>query len=94
VRLQRKLIASGVQAARPGGVLVYATCTLNLEENEKLVQWALDSFPLEVERIPVAIPGSFAAVARGRDAAVGRALRLFPDRDREGFFLCRLRKRG
>jgi NOL1/NOP2/sun family putative RNA methylase len=94
VRLQKKLIASGVQAARPGGVLVYATCTLNLEENEKLVQWALDSFPLEVQRIPVAIPGSFAAVARGRDAAVGRALRLFPDRDREGFFLCRMRKRA
>lgn len=93
-RLQRKLLASGAQAARPGGVIVYSTCTLNLEENERMVQWALENLPLEVERIPLAIPGSYAALARGLDPAVGRALRIFPDRDREGFFVCRLRRRG
>lgn len=93
VRLQKKLFASGVRATRPGGVLVYSTCTLNLDENEKMIDWALSSFPLEVQKIPLAIPGSFAAVTRGLDPSVGRALRLFPDRDREGFFVCRMRKK-
>jgi 16S rRNA (cytosine1407-C5)-methyltransferase len=93
VRLQKKLVASGVRAARPGGVLVYSTCTLNLEENEKLVQWALESFPLVVESIPLPIPGSFAGMARGLDPSIAKALRVFPDQEREGFFVCRLRKR-
>jgi NOL1/NOP2/sun family putative RNA methylase len=93
-RLQRKLLASGAAAARPGGLVVYSTCTLNLEENERMVQWALENLPLEVEKIPLAIPGSYAGLAGGLDPAVGRALRIFPDRDREGFFVCRLRRRG
>jgi 16S rRNA (cytosine1407-C5)-methyltransferase len=93
-RLQRKLLASGAEAARPGGLVVYSTCTLNLDENERMVQWAIENLPLEVEKIPLAIPGSYAALARGLDPAVGRALRIFPDRDREGFFVCRLRRRG
>ena len=46
-RLQRKLFESGFHAVRPGGVLVYSTCTLNLEENEKVIHWALESFALE-----------------------------------------------
>ena len=94
VRLQKKLLASGVRAARPGGVLVYSTCTLNLEENEKLVQWALESFSLVVEKVPVSIPGSYAGMARGLDPGIAKALRIFPDQDREGFFVCRLRKKG
>jgi NOL1/NOP2/sun family putative RNA methylase len=93
IRLQKKLVASGVRAARPGGVLVYSTCTLNLEENEKLIQWALESFPLDVESLPVSIPGSYAGMARGLDPSIAKALRIFPDEEREGFFVCRLRKR-
>ncbi len=93
-RLQRRLLAAGAAAARPGGVLVYSTCTLNREENEMAIQWALENLPLEVERIPLAIPGSFAGMARGLDPRVAGALRLFPDREREGFFVCRLRKSG
>ncbi len=94
VRLQRKLLASGAAAARPGGILVYSTCTLNRDENEANVQWALENLPLEVDRIPLAIPDSFAGMARGFDPRVAGALRIFPDAEREGFFLCRLRKRG
>jgi len=92
-RLQRKLLESGVRALRPGGVLVYSTCTLNLEENERMVQWALDSLPVETEKIPLHIDGSFAGMSRGLGPGVARALRLFPDADKEGFFICRMRKR-
>jgi NOL1/NOP2/sun family putative RNA methylase len=91
-RLQRKLLASGAAALKPGGVLVYSTCTLNLEENERMVDWALASLPIEAERIPVAIPGAYAGMARGLRAGVGLALRIFPDAQREGFFVCRMRK--
>jgi NOL1/NOP2/sun family putative RNA methylase len=94
VRLQRRLLASGARALKPGGVLVYSTCTLNLEENEKMMQWALETLPLETEKIPVAIPGAWEGMARGLAPCISAAIRIFPDTRREGFFVGRLRKRG
>jgi tRNA (cytosine49-C5)-methyltransferase len=91
-RLQRKLFSSGFKALRPGGILVYSTCTLNLEENERIIQWALESFPLVTEKIPVSIPGCWSGIARGLDPGISKALRIFPDADREGFFICRMRR--
>ena len=93
MRLQRRLLASGTEALKPGGVLVYSTCTLNLDENERMVQWALEALPLEVEKLPIAIPGTYAGMARGLDPSISRALRIFPDAQKEGFFVCRMRKR-
>ncbi|XP_010904056.2 tRNA (cytosine(72)-C(5))-methyltransferase NSUN6 isoform X1 [Esox lucius] len=43
--LQRKLFHTAVRLLRPGGVLVYSTCTVTLSENEEQVAWALDTFP-------------------------------------------------
>ena len=94
VRLQRKLLASGTRALKPDGVMVYSTCTLNREENEGVVQWALESLPLAVEKIPRAIPGSYEGLARGRHPGIRNAIRILPDVEREGFFVCRLRKTG
>jgi NOL1/NOP2/sun family putative RNA methylase len=93
VRLQRRLLASGARALKSGGVLVYSTCTLNLDENEKMVQWALDTLPLEMERLPLAISGVYRGMARGLDPRISWALRIFPDARREGFFLCRMRRK-
>jgi NOL1/NOP2/sun family putative RNA methylase len=92
MRLQRRLLAGAAAALKPGGVLVYSTCTLNLDENERMVQWALDSLPLDVEKLPIAVPGAFAGMARGLDQRISKALRIFPDAQKEGFFVCRMRK--
>ncbi|XP_064410808.1 tRNA (cytosine(72)-C(5))-methyltransferase NSUN6 isoform X2 [Latimeria chalumnae] len=43
--LQRKLFSTAVKLLKPGGVLVYSTCTVTLAENEEQVAWALKSFP-------------------------------------------------
>ncbi|EHB07998.1 Putative methyltransferase NSUN6 [Heterocephalus glaber] len=43
--LQRKLFPVAVQLLKPGGTLVYSTCTVTLEENEEQVAWALSTFP-------------------------------------------------
>lgn len=34
-----------VELLKPGGVLVYSTCTVTLAENEEQVAWALEMFP-------------------------------------------------
>ncbi|NWI99082.1 NOP2 methyltransferase, partial [Crypturellus undulatus] len=43
--LQRKLFTVAVKLLKPGGVLVYSTCTITLSENEEQVAWALETFP-------------------------------------------------
>lgn len=43
--LQRKLFRVAVQLLKPGGTLVYSTCTVTISENEEQVAWALETFP-------------------------------------------------
>mmetsp|Transcript_28908 Transcript_28908/g.94122 ORF Transcript_28908/g.94122 Transcript_28908/m.94122 type:complete len:107 (+) Transcript_28908:2906-3226(+) len=44
-KLQRAMLHSAVRLLRPGGVLVFSTCTLNPDECEANVAYALDTFP-------------------------------------------------
>lgn len=43
--LQKQLFFAAVAALKPGGTLVYSTCTVNQHENELMVAWALQKFP-------------------------------------------------
>ncbi|KAL4298831.1 hypothetical protein HN51_049543 [Arachis hypogaea] len=43
-KYQRRMFDQAVQLARPGGVIVYSTCTINPGENEALVRYALDKY--------------------------------------------------
>merc|ERR1712106_530837 len=43
-KIQKKLFATAVRLLKAGGTLVYSTCTNNTEENEKMVEWALETF--------------------------------------------------
>ncbi|XP_010919742.1 rRNA (cytosine-C(5))-methyltransferase NOP2C [Elaeis guineensis] len=42
-KYQRRMFDQAVQLVRPGGVIVYSTCTINPGENEALVRYALDT---------------------------------------------------
>jgi 16S rRNA (cytosine967-C5)-methyltransferase len=101
---QRAILAAGAEALRPGGVLVYSTCTISPTENERVIADFLHSHPdfglddLAADRS--AAGGSVAAIASatrarstsGRDDIPGTVLTL-PHRDRTaGFFIARLRR--
>lgn len=86
---QRELIDSAFHALRPGGTLVYSTCTLNRDENEDVCLWLKAQYPDAVEFLP--LNGLFATA----DEAVTPEgfLHVFPQiYDCEGFFVARLRK--
>jgi 16S rRNA (cytosine1407-C5)-methyltransferase len=86
---QRELIDSAFHALRPGGTLVYSTCTLNREENEEVVQWLLARYPQAVEVLPL---GTLFPQATEALTAEG-FLHVFPQIfDCEGFFVARLKK--
>lgn len=89
--VQRTILAAGAQALRPGGVLVYSTCTISPTENEHVIANFLDShadFSLDdlASELPASTPG-----ASGR--AMAGTLMTIPHRDRTaGFFIARLRR--
>ncbi len=86
---QRELIDSAFHALRPGGTLVYSTCTLNRDENEAICHWLREQYPDAVEFLP--LDGLFADAARAITAE--GFLHVFPQiYDCEGFFVARLRK--
>lgn len=88
--LQGRILAQALAALRPGGTLVYSTCTISRRENEDRVAALLDGAargelpPLRVDDLGARAPG----LASPHDP---RCLQLRPDRDRTtGFFICRL----
>jgi len=96
---QRKLLFSAFHCLKPGGTLVYSTCTLAPEENEGVIDWFLGKFGEEVEILdvpihhPALLPGLASLRGKPLDKAVGKAVRILPDHLLEGFFACLLRKR-
>lgn len=89
VEVQRRILNRAAAAVRPGGVLVYATCTVSRRENEDQVAALLEATEgggLEVEDLGARAP----TLAAGADS---RCLQLRPDRDAtSGFFICRLKR--
>lgn len=96
-RLQRKLIESAIQSTKPGGLVVYVTCTFSPEENELIIDRVLRKHPeISLEAISLKAKGlPIADEWNGKklDASLRKALRLYPDELQEGFFIALLRKR-
>jgi len=86
---QQELIDSAFHALRPGGTLVYSTCTLNQEENEAICHWLKARYSDAVEFLPLGELFVGATQALTPDGF----LHVFPHIfDCEGFFVARLRK--
>ena len=51
-RLQREIVADAWECLKPGGLLIYSTCTFNTKENEENVRWIMDTYEAEVLEIP------------------------------------------
>ena len=48
VTRQRAILQEAMRMLAPEGILLYATCTLNQEENDQMIQWLLDHYPCEL----------------------------------------------
>jgi 16S rRNA (cytosine967-C5)-methyltransferase len=84
--LQEALLDRAAESIRPGGVLVYSTCTISRRENSAQVDALAGRSGLEVDDLGALSPGL-------ADPADARCLQLLPDRDRTtGFFIARLRR--
>jgi NOL1/NOP2/sun family putative RNA methylase len=94
VGIQKGILRRAVQATRPGGVVVYATCTFAPEENEAVLDYVLDAEPCRVVDVDLPLrthPGVTEWDGERFDESVARAHRVYPhDNDTGGFFCAKL----
>ena len=84
-KVQGAILENAANYVKPGGVLVYATCTVLREEDED-VTGAFLAAHSEFQKAPFALPGL--------GEVGGGALRLWPQRhETDGFYICKLRRR-
>ncbi|XP_022169164.1 putative methyltransferase NSUN6 isoform X2 [Myzus persicae] len=97
--LQRKLLVNAVSLVKPGGILVYSTCTITLEENEHNVAWVLEKFPqMELIAINSEIGSPGITTQAGLNKDLCELVRRFGpenvEEDSIGFFISKFQKKS
>jgi 16S rRNA (cytosine967-C5)-methyltransferase len=90
-QFQRKILNASSQYVKPGGILVYSTCTIEKEENQDMVKEFIDSNDdFELEDITPYLPE-----ALKESSFETGVIQLFPNVNNiDGFFIARMRRRG
>ena len=87
--LQREILKNAASYVKPGGILLYSTCTINRGENEENAVWLTRQFPFRLESLSPYLPQ--ALKEEGKDGM----LQLLPGvHETDGFFIARLKKTG
>lgn len=91
---QKEILTAALQMLRNGGELIYSTCTFAPEENEEIISWLVENYPVTI------LPIDIAGVSPGRPewgsvADLEKTVRLWPQKDQgEGHFVAKLRFDG
>lgn len=99
-QLQKKLVIQAWQLLKPGGTLIYSTCTMAPEENEAIIDYLLrrnenvqvDDLTYLTNELPNAVPSVREWNGKQFDARTQKALRLKPSPLVEAFFVAKLTK--
>lgn len=95
--LQKRILRQAYQLLKPGGTLVYSTCTIAPEENEAVVNYALKNFEsIALQSINCEVENRVSAVRQwnGREfsSEVMKCLRLKPSTNIQAFFVAKITK--
>ena len=105
-QLQKRIVENSWQYVKPGGVLLYSTCTIHPEENEQMVHWIVSHLPFEPESLENRIPEKLWKQREElRQAANQQAVQNLSDEEKacciqllpgymqaDGFFFARFRR--
>ncbi len=86
--LQKKILDVVWKYVKPGGVMIYSTCTMNPDENEKNVEWFLENYPFEIQSLSPYLPEVL------KEAGAEGKIQLFSGmHETDGFFIVRLKRK-
>ncbi len=95
---QKGLLMHAFRCLKPGGTLIYSTCTFAPEENEEVVSWLIKKFPTQAEIISMDIKGieTYPAILNWNDKEYNsqcrKCARILPGEHAGGFFITKIRK--
>lgn len=87
--LQRRILNTVWEYVRPGGLLIFSTCTINREENEEMAEWFLQNHPFICVPLEGRIPGEYLS----EHSPEGMCQLLPGIHETDGFFLSCFRRR-
>ncbi len=91
--LQRDIVAEAWKCLRPGGILIYSTCTFNTREDEENVQWITEEYDAEI--LPVDTCAEWNITGSLLNGFSAPVYRFIPGITRgEGIFMAVIRKAG
>lgn len=85
--LQREILEVVSRYVRPGGTMIYSTCTLGRQENQDQVEWIRTHLPFEAVSIEADLPSAL----QGRTGTEG-FIQILPTDGTDGFFIAKFRK--
>lgn len=89
VVLQRQILHNAASYVKPGGTLIYSTCTITREENIENVEWFLENYPYKLESLD-----PYLCEELHSETTEKGYLQLLPGVHKtDGFFLARFRKK-
>ncbi|WP_147818683.1 RsmB/NOP family class I SAM-dependent RNA methyltransferase [Salidesulfovibrio onnuriiensis] len=91
VEMQKALLKKAASLLRPGGRVLYSTCTTNVEENEEQVRWALEHLDLRLDPLE---PFEGFVFSEPQLPDADGVLRVADESEGQGFFLARFVKEG
>lgn len=95
-KLQKELLKEAVKSLKTGGLLVYSTCSLEPEENELNIAWALENLPVELQETGLHIGNEGLASIFGEklNDKIKKCRRFWPWKTgTEGFFIAKMVKK-
>ena len=96
VKIQRSIITQAAQMLKPGGMLLYSTCTFSPEENEQTIEFLLQEYPqfkiCDIKGYEGFSDGILKASLSGNEQ-LKKTIRIFPHKmEGEGHFIALLKK--
>jgi len=86
--LQKDILKVVSEYVKPGGILIYSTCTVNTKENQENVVWFKENFPFELESLEDYLPEGMCT-----DTVKQGYIQLLPgEYGTDGFFIARFRR--
>jgi len=93
-RRQRQILTEAAKVTEDGGEIVYATCSLEPEENEMNIDWAIGALNVKVEEIKChGEKGLTDIFGKELDRSIEKCKRIWPNQT-QGFFVCKLKKQA
>jgi 16S rRNA C967 or C1407 C5-methylase (RsmB/RsmF family) len=91
-KVQKAILAEAVKCLAADGEIVYSTCSLEPEEDELNMDWAVKNLGLQIQKIDCLCENGLTEVfGRKLDSQVAFCRRIWPG-ETQGFFVCKLKK--